>query len=540
MPCRPEIETLIRQVARRHDGFLARRIVIICLLAGSGAVIALSLIWVLRGHSAPVAVPLSGLGVAVISALEWWFAGRMRTAQAVREADRIFGLKDGISSARHLQESAPESPRTQLQWQWLAPRLAECRAETITRPFPKLLAAISVFLLILSIWLSLLPASPAIRSAEEASRVTRERMKESKEELEKLVDALDDEATTPEEKDALRMDEFRKLVKELDETGDRMEVARQFARIEQKLRDVSQALDQKRDEETVKMAAAELAKAEETEARQLGKKLEAKELKDAAEMLEKLAAKEAKPADPKDAATKQKAITEAKEQLARLRAASKRMAAAGKQRQAARQAQGGGAAGMSSGSLEDMMADLDADAAAGEKQLAEFEFDPNLKFDPNCASCANASLARLGKHLRGMHSRRIALNKLNQLRVNLNEARSFSQGQCQSLAFSQTPGGSQAGVGSSWNERQERDDSQKNGSLALLQGQHGSGPSMSSVEDAESGSGVSGRRGEARQREFARQVESFVQRDDVPESLKLGVRNYFENLQSSPAEPSPE
>ena len=93
------------------------------------------------------------------------------------------------------------------------------------------------------------------------------------------------------------------------------------------------------------------------------------------------------------------------------------------------------------------------------------------------------------------------------------------------------PGGKQAGTGSSCSERKERDDSQKNGALTQLQGQHGSGPSMSSVEETESGTGVSSRRSEAKQRELTRQVESFVQRDDVPEALKLGVRNYFENLQ---------
>jgi hypothetical protein len=55
---------------------------------------------------------------------------------------------------------------------------------------------------------------------------------------------------------------------------------------------------------------------------------------------------------------------------------------------------------------------------------------------------------------------------------------------------------------------------------------------MSAVEDAQSGTGVSGRGVSVKNRDFARQVESFVQRDDVPEALKLGVRNYFENLQS--------
>jgi hypothetical protein len=103
--------------------------------------------------------------------------------------------------------------------------------------------------------------------------------------------------------------------------------------------------------------------------------------------------------------------------------------------------------------------------------------------------------------------------------------------------MAQIPGGKKLGQGSSFSERQEKDNSQDNGGLAQLKGQHGNGPSVSAVEEANSGSGVSGRRATAKNRDFARQVESFVQRDDVPESLKLGVRNYFENLQSAaPAE----
>lgn len=180
------------------------------------------------------------------------------------------------------------------------------------------------------------------------------------------------------------------------------------------------------------------------------------------------------------------------------------------------------------------MAEIDDAAAEIEKDLAEMEVDPDAEWTDEPMEKANGALGKLGKHLKGMNAKRLAKSKLDQFRDGLSQAQAFAQGQTQALGLAN---GKQAGTGSSWSERKERDDSQKNGKLAQLQGQHSSGPSLSAVEDAESGSGVSGRRGEAKQREFARQVESFVQRDDVPESLKLGVRNYFENLQSAaPAE----
>lgn len=557
MAARPEIETLLRQVARRHDGFLARRVIITTIIGAAGLAIIAALFWVLRGHAVPVTTEWIVIAAALIGGIVFWWMKRMHSAAAVRETDRFFDLKDGVASARFLAVQQPDDPATRMQWKWLEPRLAACHVSSITEKFPKRPAVLAVVLAALAIWLGLMPPAPAVREQEKIAIETKARIGESKKELEQLIESLDKDIVAPEEKAGMKLDEFRKLVKSIDETGNRSEAARQFARIEQKIRDASRSLDQLRDEETLKLAAAELSKAEETEARQLGKKLDAKELKEAAEMLEKLAAKKFDAKDlKKDPAAKQKSLSEAKQELAKMRAASKRLAAAGKQRQGARQAQGGkdqGSEGLGQGSgdgqmgegageqgkpLEDMMAELDDAAAQAEKDLEEMEIDPNAEPNDNDGDPmgrANGALGKLGKHLRGMNGKRMAKSKLDQLRQALGQAQAFTQGQSQQLGMGAGTGGQKAGVGSSWSERKERDDSQKNGSLTQLQGQQGSGPSLSAVEESESGTGVSNRRGEAKQREFARQVESFVQRDDVPESLKLGVRNYFENLQSAQA-----
>lgn len=523
MSVRPELETLVRQVAARHHRLLAGKLLFLTLTSAAGLCILGSLVWVLRGHSVPPAFPLIVAGLALISGLLIWQLRKMSHAAAVAESDHFFGLKDAITSARHLAATAPDSAATQLQWQWLAPRLGECRPDAISEPFPKRSAIISLLLTAAAVWLCLLPPSAAIEAARREAIETQARIVESKDQLEQLIEALGEDLDSPEDKQAMKMDEFRKMVKAIDEHGDRTEAARQFARIEQKVRDSSHALDQKRDEETVKLAAAELAKAEQTEARQLGKKLESKELKEAAEMLQKLAAKKLAAKDLKNPAAKMEKLTEAKEQIAKMRAISKRLAAAGKQRQGASQMSGG--KGAESSKLEDLMAELDDAAAMAEKMTN----DPDAEMSDEPLGKANNLFGKIGKYLNGMHGKCKAKSKLDQLLAALAKSQSFCQGQSKMLGLG---GGKKPGVGSSWNERKEKDDSQKNGKLAQLKGLHGDGPSLSSIEDAESGSGVSGRKGETKQREFARQVESFVQRDDVPESLKLGVRNYFEGLQS--------
>lgn len=554
MSAHPEIDSLVQRVAHRHHWLLARRVVVSTVLATAAVCAVGALAWVLRGHGVPVLFPLAVAGVAALAGLLFWQLRKMNEAAAVRECDRFFDLKDAITSARYFSQTAPDDPATALQWHWLVPRLNECDPARIVAPFPARSAWLAGLLAVAAVWLVLLPASPMVRAAEKEARDAQVRIAESKDQLEQLIEAMEKDIVAPGEEKDLKLDEFRKLVKQIDEHGDRTEAARQFARIEQKVRDASRALDQKRDEETLKLAAGELAKAEETEARQLGKKLDAKELKEAAEMLAKLQAKKIDPKDLKNAVTKPQKLTEAKEQLARMRAISKRLAAAGKQRQGARQAQagkgdgkegkgngaageGGAAQGEQGKALEDLLAELDDAAAEMEKDLEQVEIDPDAEMSDEPMEKANGALGKLGKHMKGMHAKRMAQGKLDALRAALGQAQSFSQGQMQMLGMA--PGGKKAGVGSSWSERKERDDSQKNGQLTQLQGQHGDGPSLSSVEDAESGTGVSGRPGEAKQREFARQVESFVQRDDVPESLKLGVRNYFENLQSAEASPAP-
>jgi hypothetical protein len=64
------------------------------------------------------------------------------------------------------------------------------------------------------------------------------------------------------------------------------------------------------------------------------------------------------------------------------------------------------------------------------------------------------------------------------------------------------------------------------------------------VESAEDGSGISTRQHIARAREFRRQFESFVQREDIPEHVRNGVRTYFENIHAldtvRPADVAPE
>jgi hypothetical protein len=568
MTLRPEIEAFARRIANRHNRFLLRDCVLAAMAAASFAAMVAALSYVIRGHAVPVTVPGILIPLGMVAALTSYLVKRMDNHGAVMAADPFFGLKDGITTARHLVQHAPHEPATRLQWEWLAPRLHHCNPSAIQKPFPVKLGTLTFLLTLAATILCLLPPSPAIRAEQERAEATCQQVAEAKQELEELIDELEKDITSEEERKHIAMDELRQMVDKIQETGDRSEAARQFARIERKVREATRALDQQRDDETLKLTAEELRKSDDTDARKIGKKLEDKQLKQAAEEIDKVAAKKIDPAQlQKGAAEKKQTIEQAKKDLAKMRATTKRMAAAAKQRQAARQAQGQQADKNEQNQatqadqadspqdlaeaqenanqpkpadakpLEDMLAELDEAAAQLEKGLAEMEFDPDADWGEKGRKTEDKmkkAQAQLGQHLKNMQGKNQAKAKLGALRDALAQAQASAQGQ--GLQPGQNPGGLKPGTGSSWTERKEQDDSQKNGQLAELKGQHGEGPALSSVEDAESGSGTSSRRGTTQQRNFARQTESFVERNDIPESLKLGVRNYFENLQSTTKE----
>ncbi len=564
------IERLLEAVAKRCNRLLVVKILVqVLTFVGFGVALS-SLVWVFRGHAVPwwvwgVGLVAMGSVVGLMLVQRW-----MDRRGAASFGDEHFKLKDGLSTLLYLEGKKEGVASEELQRRWVAERVEGCDAATIQSKMSRRWYGGALLGVVSALSLAFVPASPEVLAAQQEERETRERVSDAKEQLEELIDELDNELASEDDEESVDLDEFRELVKEIEETGDRAEASRQFAKIEQKVREAERKFDQRADEKTLEMAGKELAKAEETEPRQLGKKLVAKDWKEAEEMMKKL---EAEKFDLKELKRDPKKLSEVRKDLAKMRAVTKRLAAAGKKRkldgQSGQKQKGAGNLKQQAGkqgkdgkmakagqnaqreapdnndkSLEDLMVEVDEAAEEMEDMLKEMEMDPNQEpSESECESCqqcqgkCQGAMGKLRKKMRKMAGRKKAKSKLSQLRKGLSKAQGMCQGKCQSLGSgaqpSGKPGGKKPGKGSVKSNRQERDDSQKNGSLANLKGQHGDGPSMSSVEEAESGSGVSSRRGTGKKRDFARQAESFVQRDDIPESLKLGVRNYFENLETA-------
>ena len=194
--------------------------------------------------------------------------------------------------------------------------------------------------------------------------------------------------------------------------------------------------------------------------------------------------------------------------------------------------------------MQDMLEEMDQDATKLDQKLEDNQMDDE---DEDMAGQLSQKMDKLGQRLGKMNSRQKMRDKMKSLRGAMGDARSFSQGQSQSLSLGQMMaqadqmGGKKAGQGTDKSRRDTKDELKDNNNRDEVKGQqNGDGPSTKSVETAESGTGIAGRAGVDRNREFKQQLESMVRRDDVPEELKLGVREYFERVHEADNEAPPQ
>jgi hypothetical protein len=157
--------------------------------------------------------------------------------------------------------------------------------------------------------------------------------------------------------------------------------------------------------------------------------------------------------------------------------------------------------------------------------------NPNASQCQNCQNQANQALDKLCQSMCQSSAKRDVQKKLQ----SLCQCTSMCQGfmcdkECQSLAQCQKPG-KKAGSGSLENRREGSDPNVNNGNQQQLTGQKGAGPSDTSTESADTGSGRATQTARLQEKVWKRQMESFIQREDVPAEVKEGVKEYFKGIQ---------
>jgi hypothetical protein len=399
---------------------------------------------------------------------------------------------------------------------------------------PKRSYGIGLLLAVIAGGLAFLPHSQAVRDRLAREQLTAERSAEVKKQVEEAVEELIKDLGE-EERKVLDPAKLRELAKQLAETKDQREAEKQIAKFEQELSKAMQGLEARQDEAVLKLSAEELAKSSLADARQLGKQLDAKDFEKAKQELGEMKPEAKNKMTPEE-------LEQLKKNAAKAREMAKRMADGARQRNFGKMPKPGDKMDgeqmeMNQGNqqpLQEMLEDMDADARQLGAKLEQGEMDPDAEA---MAMKLGEKMDKLGDRMGLLGARQKAKDKLGKLRAGMGEARQFAQGQSQMLGLAQSmtqspeAGGKQAGKGSVESRRKERDELKDNNNLAELKGNpNGEGPSANSVESAESGTGIAGRAAVDKQREFRRQMESLVRRDDIPEELKLGVREYFERV----------
>jgi hypothetical protein len=521
------LDAIRRRLDRGVASFIGSR----CLLAAAAACVLWATAWRIFGYAAPragygiaIAAGLLGFGIALV-------LSRRSTADAARAADGTFGLKDGFLS--WLGFGGREGEVYRLQEDLLARKVSSLDPAAVPLVHPRRAYGIGLLLAVIAGGLALLPHSQAVRDRLAREQMTAERSaevaKQVEEAVEELIKDLDEE-----ERKVLDPAKLRELAKQLAETKDQREAEKQIAKFEQELSKAMQGLEARQDEAVLKLSAEELAKSSLADARQLGKKLDAKDFELAKEQLGEMKPEALKQMTPEQ-------LEKLRKNAEKMKEMAKRMADGARQRNFGKAPKPGDKMDgdpmkMADGKqqpLQEMLEDMEADARQL-GQMMEGEMDPDAEA---MAGRLGEKMDKLGDRLGMLGARQRAKEKLDKLRAGMGDARQFAQGQSQMLGLAQSmmqgqqPGGQQAGKGSVESRRDAQDELKDNGNMAQLQGNpNAEGPSTNSVESAESGTGIAGRAAVDRNREFRRQMESLVRRDDIPEELKLGVREYFERV----------
>jgi len=543
------VDSLVLAVRRRLNRNRATRAALWAVIAGGGVLLAIALVYVIRGYEVPRSWYAIAAAATAAGALIGALTRRATVEEAAEYADGFFGIKDAIVSNRRFAAEHKEGGYYDLQANQTAEVVRPLDAKRVPIVWPQTLGACAAVMVMGCLLTAFKSTDRDILERIEQERLTQARLDEVKDELLKAVEELE-KATGEEEEKLLNPDQLRELVKQLESTKDMAEALKQLANLERKLDLAAKAMETKRDEQLLKKAGEELEKEEDPQARELARKLKNEQFKEAAKDLEKM-----KPEDSKLA--KDKKLSDKRKEAAKLKAAAKRMAAAARQ-QKSQQSKNSKENGDQNSKLskdakmakaqemDDELAEelekLEMEADEYDESLEDLEEMENLgKIDPSQLEKCDGDgeklrlrLDKMGDKLAKLGLKKDAQKKLLALGKCAGQCQSYMQGLCQSPFAAK--GGLKPGDGSVDSRRDEKDELKDNGQTTQLKGQKGTGPSLTKIEAADDGSGTSNRKAEAKERAFKKQFESFVQREDVPEDVKDGVKQYFESLHS--AEPA--
>jgi len=475
-------------------------------LAGLWALVALGgvgslvgLIFVARGHRVPLWLILFPVAMAVTVAIGFYLRNRYSRHQAVCESDHFFELNEGLITAdEHIRKNREEEIH-RLQLEHTQRRIERHDPAALRLRFPRKLFGVALLLVVASVVLWMKDDSLAVQNAKRERAAIRALSKELEEELSNALEDLQ-KKLEKESAELVKDPALKKMIEEFPKDGDRKTVMRRLSEIDLHLAEMQASLDTRADEKYLKELAAELSKSRETAA--LGKALSRKKYKQASKELEKMKL-------------------------------SKKMSSA-EQKRLSKMAS----------TIEKMDASMSSNKSASRRSAREMskqiqkmskQCKKSGKCSSQCRNAVNKSLSKSGQCMQTLSQRRKARSALSKLRRKLQQGQKKCSscnkpgGQCCS---GKKPGtGLKAGDGVNRSRRDPSEKSPNTGNPEHLTGILNEGDSEKEILNASSGTGSrSGGGSKNSAAGYKHQLEAFVEREDVPEEMKFGVKKYFDKI----------
>lgn len=563
------VRQFVSAVRKRLNRFrgLDAMILAAAICGAAMTIVAVAYVW--PGYAVPLIWYAIAASVMILVAGAIWLFTRVSGKQAAHFADRKYGLKDATRAHGNFSAAGRFGEFYDLQARQTGEAVAAQQIEQISWRPQYRLAFIAMITIGIAVALGFRGPSDAVLERQQRELETAQLTDSINEQIKELIEQLDEAIDDPSERELVNPDKLRQWVDELKQTTDHKEALRQYAMLQRKLNIASTALQSRKEEQLLAAAAEKLR--QDPKSKELAKNLKQKKFERAAKQLRDL-----KP-DGEDA--KQQKLSDKRKQLARLKAVANRMADAarsmnsksksngknnsksdrrrsGKNSNAAQSRGGSGKSnsdqsgedGDQEGELAEMIEDLEdaveyLDDALELAELQDLEDGEQLDLD-DCEECEGrlaGELDELADRLIKLARKRKAMARLKKL---IGQCAGCQSGLSQMRIASTGKGGKKPGTGTSDSTRDQRDKLTNNGQYSKLKGVKGRGPSLVTTEEASDGTGVSHLKSKAAKREFQHQFESFVQREDIPENLKQGVRNYFTHIhelgQQEPSDDSAE
>jgi hypothetical protein len=548
------IDSFVRRVRERLNRHLGLDILIRSLCAAGGMLFVLGLGYILRGHRVPLFWYPAVLALAVMAGSAWWVIRRRSFYDAAAYADRHFQLKDAVRSYEGFSRAHKHGGVYELQAEHTHAALEHVRATDVKYRWPARTAAICVGLLFSSALMTLKADNPKISEAHRRDEQILAETEQINEQIKETLEQIKEDAQAEDIEKLIAPDRLEKMVDELRETSDLKDAMRQYAKLEKRLNTVLSKLQQRQDEQMYKRMGEALQDSDQAKA--LGKQLAKRQFKEAAQELEKHKSDETSSSEDQ------------RRQLEKLKSISQRMASEAERSR-------------SSCKAADLAKRLDKAASTAGEALKSSSNGSGQQGSTSSQQGSQSSgtqgSSSQGSSSEGSGSSGVGapgsgsggpgsegVNEcLDQMAENLNDldakckAQSAIQKLCKALSQSQGrlcdqsakgdgsgngkcdggggsgDGGLEPGTGSSSNTNANVNDAPSTGDNSVLKGMKGQGPSINTTEAASDGSGSRSGPNARLIQQYRRQAESFIRREDVPEVVKSGVKQYFESIHQS-------